>query len=165
MSLACGWSRGITKAGVGVVSVNAEITTGEELKSILQSCSGFVVGSPTLGGHMPTPVKVMPLKFIRKKSNVCVVQPNTRSGYHIFWCLIVFCGHQDAMGVILQDVDARPKPCGVFGSFGWSGEAIDEMEQLLKDGGFKFAFPTMRCKFKVSNPLNIFPFDYLHSRV
>lgn len=103
--------RGITKAGVGVVSVNAEVTTGEELKSILQSCSGFVVGSPTLGGHMPTPVK-------------------------------------DAMGVILNDMDARAKPCGVFGSFGWSGEAVDEIEQLLKDGGFKFAFPTMRCKFK-----------------
>lgn len=54
------------------------------------------------------------------------------------------------MGVILKDSDARVKPCGVFGSFGWSGEAVDEIEQLLKDGGFSFAFPTLRCKFKVS---------------
>jgi flavorubredoxin len=52
--------------------------------------------------------------------------------------------------VILKESDARSKLCGVFGSFGWSGEAVDEMEQLLKDGGFSFAFPTVRCKFKVS---------------
>jgi flavorubredoxin len=53
------------------------------------------------------------------------------------------------MGLILQDSDTRSKPCGVFGSFGWSGEAVDEMEQLLKDGGYSFAFPAIRCKFKV----------------
>src|SRR5205823_13110348 len=48
---------------VGVESVNAEITTGEELASIIKSCRGFVVGSPTLGGHMPTPVKVRHLRL------------------------------------------------------------------------------------------------------
>lgn len=110
-ALAQAISRGITKVGVGIESVNAEICTGEELASIIKSCSGFVIGSPTLGGHMPTPVK-------------------------------------DALGVILKDTDARSKPCGVFGSFGWSGEAIDEIEQFLKDGGFQFAFPAIRCKFK-----------------
>jgi hypothetical protein len=26
----------------------------------------------------------------------------------------------------------------VFGSFGWSGEAVDEMEQKLKDAGFRW---------------------------
>jgi len=36
----------------------------------------------------------------------------------------------------------------VFGSFGWSGEAVDLMESRLKDGGFKFAFAAIRCKFK-----------------
>lgn len=51
--------------------------------------------------------------------------------------------------MILNDSDARDKPCGVFGSFGWSGEAVDEMEQRLKDAGFAFAFPPIRCKFKV----------------
>ncbi|KAG0569774.1 hypothetical protein KC19_6G115700 [Ceratodon purpureus] len=110
-ALAQAISRGITKAGVGVESVNAEICSSEEITSIIKACNGFVVGSPTLGGHMPTPMK-------------------------------------DAMGVILNDSDARSKPCGVFGSFGWSGEAVDEMEQLLKDGGFSFAFPALRCKFK-----------------
>jgi flavodoxin len=55
---------------------------------------------------------------------------------------------KEALGVILKDDDARSKPCGVFGSLGWSGEAIDEIEQRLKDGGFSFAFPTIRCTFK-----------------
>jgi flavorubredoxin len=57
---------------------------------------------------------------------------------------------QEALGVILKDDEARSKPCGVFGSLGWSGEAIDEIEQRLKDGGFSFAFPTIRCTFKAS---------------
>lgn len=26
----------------------------------------------------------------------------------------------------------RDLPCGVFGSFGWSGEAVDELENRLK---------------------------------
>ena len=26
-------------------------------------------------------------------------------------------------------------PCGVFGSFGWSGEAVDELQFRLKDSG------------------------------
>jgi flavorubredoxin len=39
-------------------------------------------------------------------------------------------------------------PCGVFGSFGWSGEAVDEMEQKLKDAGFGFAFDPIRVKFR-----------------
>lgn len=110
-ALAQAISRGITKAGVGCETINAEVCTKEEIASVVSSCSGFVIGSPTLGGHIPTPV-------------------------------------QDAMGLILQDSDTRSKPCGVFGSFGWSGEAVDEMEQLLKDGGYSFAFPAIRCKFK-----------------
>ena len=57
---------------------------------------------------------------------------------------------QDTLGIILRDDNGRSKPCGVFGSFGWSGEAVDEIEQRLKDAGFSFAFPTIRCKFKAS---------------
>lgn len=110
-ALAQAISRGISKAGVGVESLNAEQSSSAEVSSLVQRCCGFVVGSPTLGGHMPTPV-------------------------------------QDALGVILRDNSARTKPCGVFGSFGWSGEAVDEIEQRLKDAGFSFAFPTIRCKFK-----------------
>lgn len=36
----------------------------------------------------------------------------------------------------------------MFGSFGWSGEAVDEMEAKLKDGGYGFAFNPIKVKFK-----------------
>lgn len=35
----------------------------------------------------------------------------------------------------------------MFGSFGWSGEAIDLLETKLRDGGFRFAFDPIRIKF------------------
>lgn len=62
--------------------------------------------------------------------------------------LSVFAGVQLALGSILRDTNARDLPCGVFGSFGWSGEAVDEMEAKLKDGGYPFAFKPIRVKFK-----------------
>jgi flavin reductase (DIM6/NTAB) family NADH-FMN oxidoreductase RutF len=40
------------------------------------------------------------------------------------------------------------KPAGVFGSFGWSGEAIDLLESKLKDAGYRFGFDPIRVKFK-----------------
>eukprot|EP00850_Spirogloea_muscicola_P022490 SM000298S10944 [mRNA] locus=s298:99792:103905:+ [translate_table: standard] len=110
-ALAQAISRGVMKAGVGVETVNCEQAGPEEVAALVQRSAGFVIGSPTLAGHMPTPIS-------------------------------------NALGVILQDSQARSKPCGVFGSFGWSGEAVDELEQRLKDGGFTFAFPSIRCKFK-----------------
>ncbi|CAI5525610.1 unnamed protein product [Closterium sp. Naga37s-1] len=110
-ALAQAISRGLLRAGVGVETINCEMASVAELKSAIQRCCGFVCGSPTLGGHMPTPMK-------------------------------------EALGVILNESAAKGKPTGVFGSFGWSGEAVDEMEQLLKDGGFSFGFPPIRCKFK-----------------
>ena len=42
-----------------------------------------------------------------------------------------------ALGVLLNDPHARTLPCGVFGSFGWSGEAVDEMDRRLTGAGFK----------------------------
>ncbi len=53
-----------------------------------------------------------------------------------------------AMGTILRDPTSKAMPCGVFGSFGWSGEAVDEMEGRLRDAGFGFAFKSIRVKFK-----------------
>ena len=41
---------------------------------------------------------------------------------------------------------------GIFGSFGWSGEAIDLLETKLKDGGFKFGFDPVRIKFSPNKP-------------
>ncbi|KAI3438441.1 hypothetical protein D9Q98_000871 [Chlorella vulgaris] len=110
-SLAQAISRGITKAGVGVETLNLEQCGQDELEAALDRCSGFVLGSPTLGGHMPTQV-------------------------------------QTALGTIMRNANARQVPCSVFGSFGWSGEAVDMMERRLKDAGFRFAFDPVRCKFK-----------------
>ncbi|EFJ33500.1 hypothetical protein SELMODRAFT_143660 [Selaginella moellendorffii] len=110
-ALAQAISRGISRAGLGVESLNTEDCGIEEVSALVRRSNAFVIGSPTLAGHMPTPI-------------------------------------QNALGAILSDTTARTKPCGVFGSFGWSGEAVDEMEQKLKDAGFSFAFPAIRCKFK-----------------
>ena len=37
-----------------------------------------------------------------------------------------------ALGAVLRNEKAKSQLCGVFGSFGWSGEAVDEMEGRLK---------------------------------
>lgn len=88
-------SRGITKAGVGVEQLNLELCTPQEVEAALARARGFVIGSPTLGGHMPTQV-------------------------------------QTTVGTILAAPDAVNLPTGVFGSFGWSGEAVDMLEQKFK---------------------------------
>jgi len=51
-----------------------------------------------------------------------------------------------ALGTVLAEGD-RAKPVGVFGSFGWSGEALDLLESKLRDGGFSFAFEPIKVKF------------------
>ncbi len=101
---------GITKAGVGVESINCEFVEPAEIKAALEKCAGFIIGSPTLGGHAPTPI-------------------------------------QTALGVILSTAE-KTKLTGVFGSFGWSGEAIDLLETKLKDAGYKLGFEPIRVKFK-----------------
>jgi flavorubredoxin/flavin reductase (DIM6/NTAB) family NADH-FMN oxidoreductase RutF len=101
---------GITKAGVSVQSINCEFTDIEEIKQALEKSSGFLMGSPTLGGHMPTPM-------------------------------------QTALGIVLNNA-AKTQLAGVFGSFGWSGEAIDMLESKLKDAGYQFGFEPIRVKFK-----------------
>jgi flavorubredoxin/flavin reductase (DIM6/NTAB) family NADH-FMN oxidoreductase RutF len=101
---------GITKAGVSVESINCEFVEPAEIKIALEKCAGFIIGSPTLGGHAPTPI-------------------------------------QTALGVILSTAE-KTKLAGVFGSFGWSGEAIDLLETKLKDAGYKLGFDPIRVKFK-----------------
>ncbi|QNP30214.1 diflavin flavoprotein [Cylindrospermopsis curvispora] len=103
-------AHGITKSGVRVESINCEFADPEEIKSAIEKCAGFVIGSPTLGGHAPTPV-------------------------------------QTALGIVLSTA-TNNKLAGVFGSFGWSGEAVDLLEGKLKDAGFRFGFEPIRVKFK-----------------
>jgi flavorubredoxin/flavin reductase (DIM6/NTAB) family NADH-FMN oxidoreductase RutF len=109
-TLAQAIARGITKAGVAVESINCEFAEPEEIRAALEKASGFVIGSPTLGGHAPTPI-------------------------------------QTALGIVLSTA-TNNKPAGVFGSFGWSGEAVDFLEDKLKDAGYRFGFETIRVKFK-----------------
>ena len=102
-------ARGVSRTDIRVTSLNCEFTPSEELVAAIQSADGILIGSPTLGGHAPTPVV-------------------------------------SALGTLLAEGD-RSKPVGVFGSFGWSGEAVDLLETKLRDGGFSFGFDPIRVKF------------------
>ena len=103
-------ARGITKSGVAVESINAEQADPDDIKAAVEKSAGFLIGSPTLGGHAPTQI-------------------------------------QTALGILLSNA-SKTQPAGVFGSFGWSGEAIDLLEGKLKDGGYSLAFEPIRVKFK-----------------
>jgi len=43
---------------------------------------------------------------------------------------------------------------GVFGSYGWSGEAVDEIESKLQNAGYRFGFETIRVKNPLISPSN-----------
>ncbi len=109
-TLAQAIARGIIKAGVGVEAINCEVAEPAEIQAALEKSAGFIIGSPTLGGHAPTPI-------------------------------------QTALGIVLSTA-TNSKLAGVFGSYGWSGEAIDLIEGKLKDAGYRFGFETLRVKFK-----------------
>jgi flavorubredoxin/flavin reductase (DIM6/NTAB) family NADH-FMN oxidoreductase RutF len=109
-TLANAIAKGITKAGVGVELINCELANAAEIQAAIEKCDGFIIGSPTLGGHMPTQV-------------------------------------QTTLGTVLSSAD-KTKLAGVFGSYGWSGEAVDEIESKLQDAGYRFGFDTIRVKFK-----------------
>jgi len=107
-------AKGINRTSVEVQSINCEFTPNDVLIKSIQNADGYLIGSPTLGGHAPTPIV-------------------------------------SALGTLLSEGN-RDKPVGIFGSFGWSGEAIDLLESKLKDGGFKFSFDPIRIKFSPDKP-------------
>jgi flavorubredoxin/flavin reductase (DIM6/NTAB) family NADH-FMN oxidoreductase RutF len=102
-------ARGVSRTGVRVESLNCEFSEPEQLLHAIRGCDALLIGSPTLGGHAPTPIV-------------------------------------SALGTVLAEGD-RSKPVGVFGSFGWSGEALDLLESKLRDGGFRFGFEPIKVKF------------------
>ena len=53
---------------------------------------------------------------------------------------------QTALGTVLSSA-VKTKLAGVFGSYGWSGEAIDMIEQKLQDNNYRFGFETLRVRF------------------
>jgi flavorubredoxin/flavin reductase (DIM6/NTAB) family NADH-FMN oxidoreductase RutF len=109
-TLAQAIARGIIKAGVGAECINCEVADPTEIQEAVEKSAGFIMGSPTLGGHAPTPI-------------------------------------QTALGIVLSTA-SKGKLAGVFGSYGWSGEAIDLLEAKFRDAGYSFGFETIRVKFK-----------------
>ncbi|MBM0740757.1 diflavin flavoprotein [Phormidium sp. CLA17] len=53
---------------------------------------------------------------------------------------------QTALGIVLSTA-TQTKVAGVFGSYGWSGEAVDLIESKLQDAGYPLGFKTIRVKF------------------
>ncbi|MBF2046149.1 MAG: diflavin flavoprotein [Elainella sp. C42_A2020_010] len=101
---------GITQAGVAVKTINCEFAEPSEIAQAVETSDGFVIGSPTLGGHAPVQI-------------------------------------QTALGIVLSTA-TKSKLAGVFGSYGWSGEAVDLLETKLQDAGYRFGFEPIRVKFK-----------------
>ena len=108
-SLANAISQGLIDSRIAAESINCELTQPEEIAHIVEDCDGFIIGSPTLGGHAPVQI-------------------------------------QTALGAILASAE-KTKLVGVFGSYGWSGEAIDIIEGKLRDGNYAFGFETIRVRF------------------
>ena len=108
-SIANALAKGILRTGVRIESLNCEFTSNEQLINSIQSADAYLIGSPTLGGHAPTPI-------------------------------------MKALGTLLSEGNPE-KPIGIFGSFGWSGEALDLLENKLRNGGFEFGFDPIKIKF------------------
>jgi flavorubredoxin/flavin reductase (DIM6/NTAB) family NADH-FMN oxidoreductase RutF len=108
-TLANALASGIIKAGVAVESLNCEHATPAEIKASIEKSSGFLIGSPTLGGHVPTQV-------------------------------------QTALGIVLATA-TKSYLAGVFGSYGWSGEAVEIIVGKLQDAGYTLGFEPIRIKF------------------
>ena len=51
------------------------------------------------------------------------------------------------LGSIVR-LDNKNRPCGVYGSFGWSGEAVDKLNTSLADAGFPMAFKPIKVQFR-----------------
>lgn len=60
----------ICTIGVGVETLNLENCSLEEVNESISKSAGFVIGSPTLGGHMPTQVS-----FPKNRSPGCHLSP------------------------------------------------------------------------------------------
>jgi len=102
-------AQGLIQSEITVLSIDCERTDSAEITRILEACDGFIIGSPTLGGHAPAQI-------------------------------------QTALGLVLSGAKTT-KLAGVFGSYGWSGEAIDLIEAKLQDANYRFGFDSIRVRF------------------
>ena len=102
-------AQALMEEGVTVETLNCETSSSEDIANAITACDGFIIGSPTLGGHAPTQI-------------------------------------QTALGIILSTA-SKTKLAGVFGSYGWSGEAIDLMEERLRNANYRLGFEPLRVRF------------------
>lgn len=114
-TLANAIAHGLVQSGVAVELINCELASTEEITAAVQACNGFIIGSPTLGGHAPTQI-------------------------------------QTALGIVLANA-AKTKLAGAFGSFGWSGEAVDMLENKLKNAHYNFGFEPIRVRFSPTSAI------------
>lgn len=105
-------AQGLEAQGINPQLINCELATPEEIAQTVEDADGFLIGSPTLGGHAPVQI-------------------------------------QTALGIILNTA-TKSKLAGVFGSYGWSGEAIDLIEEKLRDANYHFACEPLRVRFTPS---------------
>jgi flavorubredoxin/flavin reductase (DIM6/NTAB) family NADH-FMN oxidoreductase RutF len=108
-------ARGLVNSGIAVDVINCEESDPIEITEAVKACDGFIIGSPTLGGHAPVQI-------------------------------------QTALGIVLSTA-AKTKLAGVFGSYGWSGEAIDLLEEKLKDANYSFGFSPIRVRFSPTDSI------------
>ncbi len=102
-------AQGLIQSEVAVEAIDCERTEPADITRALETCDGFMIGTPTLGGHAPAQI-------------------------------------QTALGLVLSTARTT-KLAGVFGSYGWSGEAIDLIEGKLQDSNYRFGFTTLRVRF------------------
>ena len=102
-------AEGLFDSDIAIELINCEMAKPEEITQAIEACDGFIIGSPTLGGHAPVQI-------------------------------------QTALGIVLNAA-AKTKLAGVFGSYGWSGEAIDVIEGKLRDGNYSLGFESIRVRF------------------
>lgn len=114
-ALADGIMRGLVEAQVAVEPVDCELADPNQVKAAIERADGVIIGSPTLGGHVPTQI-------------------------------------QTAFGILLAHANPD-KPMGVFGSYGWSGEAVDQLANKLREAGFSLGFDPIRVKFKPTDEI------------
>ncbi|MGF1480081.1 MAG: diflavin flavoprotein [Cyanophyceae cyanobacterium] len=108
-TLAGAIAQGLIQHDIAVESINCELADPAEITATLEACDGFIIGSPTLGGHAPVQI-------------------------------------QTALGIVLSTA-AKTKLAGVFGSYGWSGEAVDLIENKLRDANYRLGMETLRVRF------------------
>ncbi|MGB8698711.1 MAG: FprA family A-type flavoprotein, partial [Thermosynechococcaceae cyanobacterium] len=108
-TLASAIAQGLIQSEVAVESINCELASPDEITRAVEACDGFIIGSPTLGGHAPAQI-------------------------------------QTALGLVLSAAP-KTKLAGVFGSYGWSGEAVDLIEGKLQDANYRFGFDPIRVRF------------------